>query len=424
MNWAHHRLSPALFDALAAGGGGPQAIRELSGAQYSKHVILLHGVVSAARGSAQYPLAQRGCELLSAVYQQDRRAAEAVIRHPSVGVWARRTIQACRGGAALPGAEPGGLRTVAAAAAIRARLPADIEVAVTGGRVMLPSLGAVITTGDTVMVNSGGSPATVGPVGLPEDPHRDAPGWQGLRRVRVGSLDVLIDDMDPFRMLDVPGLAPRLPTESWATALREAWLVLAETHPDIAAEVAEAVSVVVPRRRPRVGTVSTTSPEAYGAIGMSLPPDGVTGAEMLAHEVQHLKLTALLDIVTLTMPDDHHRYYAPWRDDPRPLSGLLQGTYAYLGITRFWRRQRRLAHTAARGDAEYARWRAVTQETVESLRSSGRLTSAGFDFVDGMARTLAAWQDEPVSARGRAEARRTAEQHRTRWQARHGSSPA
>jgi HEXXH motif-containing protein len=45
------------------------------------------------------------------------------------------------------------------------------------------------------------------------------------------------------------------------------------------------------------------------------------------HEVQHLKLAALLDIVTLTMPGEHDRYYAPWRDDPRPLSGLLQGTY-------------------------------------------------------------------------------------------------
>jgi hypothetical protein len=40
------------------------------------------------------------------------------------------------------------------------------------------------------------------------------------------------------------------------------------------------------------------------------------------------------------MPDDGHRYYVPWRDDPRPISGLLQGAYAYLGVTGFWRTRR------------------------------------------------------------------------------------
>src|SRR5581483_603165 len=60
-------------------------------------------------------------------------------------------------------------------------------------------------------------------------------------------------------------------------------------------------------------------------------------AVTLAHELQHLKLGALLDIVTLALPDDGRRYYAPWRDDPRPLGGLLQGAYAYFGVSGFWR---------------------------------------------------------------------------------------
>ncbi|MBG0564890.1 aKG-HExxH-type peptide beta-hydroxylase [Actinoplanes aureus] len=29
-------------------------------------------------------------------------------------------------------------------------------------------------------------------------------------------------------------------------------------------------------------------------------------------------------------------YYALWRDDPCPLNGLLQGVYAFVGITDFW----------------------------------------------------------------------------------------
>lgn len=44
-------------------------------------------------------------------------------------------------------------------------------------------------------------------------------------------------------------------------------------------------------------------------------------------------------MVTLTVPDDGQRFYAPWRDDARPVSGLLQGAYAYLGLSRFWRQR-------------------------------------------------------------------------------------
>ena len=49
-------------------------------------------------------------------------------------------------------------------------------------------------------------------------------------------------------------------------------------------------------------------------------------AAALVHEVQHSKLNAVIDIVPLVRPGvGHRRYYAPWRDDPRPPAGLLQG---------------------------------------------------------------------------------------------------
>jgi len=54
----------------------------------------------------------------------------------------------------------------------------------------------------------------------------------------------------------------------------------------------------------------------------------------VAHESQHLKFAALLDGVDLTMPGDGQRCYAPWREDPRPVVGLLQSAYAFLGRQR------------------------------------------------------------------------------------------
>jgi uncharacterized protein len=320
----------------------------------------------------------------------------------------------------MPGAEPGQLRAVAAAAAIRAGLRAEIEVPVTNGRVMLPSLGAVLVSGRSTVVRSDAGSATIGRVEIPHDPCRDAPGWLGLRRVRVGPLTVLIDDLDPFRMPGVQDLAPRLGAESWDATLNGAWRVLEHNHAGVATEIAALVSAIVPLSRPPSGEVSTTSPETFGSIALSFPPDPVTGALTLAHEIQHLKLCALLDVVTLTMPDDGRRYYAPWRDDPRPLSGLLQGAYAYLGVSAFWRRQRRVPASQPRADIEYARWRAAAASAVETLRSSGRLTRSGLEFVSAMAHTLGPWQDEPVPPKAMTLARRAAESHKARWQSVNG----
>lgn len=424
MNGSYHGLTGEMFATLARGGGGPAAIRELIAAEHSNTMLLLAGVVTEAGPGAPSEFARTGSDLLTAAWQADRPAAEKVIRHPSVGVWARRTMQACRGRQPLPGAEPAGLCAIAATAAILAGLSAEIEVPVTNGRVMLPSLGAATATGDRVRIVIGNGHAAVGAVEVPEYPYQDAPGWRGLGRVQSGGLDVIIDDLDPFRMLDLPDLATDVDARPWDGSLRAAWDVLESHHPALALEAGTAVSVVVPRSSPHSGVVSTTSPHAFGAIGLSLPPDPVTGAETFAHELQHLKLGALQKIVTLTTPDDGTRYYAPWRDDPRPLDGLLQGTYAYLGVAGFWRRQRLLPSGRRHADAEYARWRTAVARSTETLGSSGRLTSAGLDFVTGMADTLAAWESEPVAAHAQAEAHRTAESHRARWEAAHGRLPA
>jgi HEXXH motif-containing protein len=262
----------------------------------------------------------------------------------------------------------------------------------------------------------------VGTVQVPEDPHRDAPGWQGLRRVRAGSLEVLIDDLDPFRMPDLTDLAPRQDSEPWDAALLAAWQVLERHHPTVAAEAATAVSAIVPRSRPASGEVSTSSAEAFGAIALSLPPDPVTFAVTLTHEMQHLKLGALLHVVTLILPDDRP-YYAPWRDDPRPLYGLLQGAYAYLGVSGFWRRQRTLPGDDRLADVEYARWRVAAARTVETIRSSGRLTDAGLEFTAGMARTLNTWCDESLPEHAEAVARREADAHQDQWQSANGPIP-
>jgi uncharacterized protein len=435
-----HRLSDEVFTALAAGGGGARAVRPLAAAQYSKHVLLVWGVMAEARatGHEQAAHACRGYELLAEVQERAPESVDAVLRHPSVGAWGERTLRALRSSTPQTGGVPAQLAALAAAAAVRSRHPCSIEVPVTDCRIVLPSLGQVVLPlgsprGGTATMRSTSYVATViagrHQVLIPADTCQDAPGWRGLRQLSAETgrteIRVLIDDLDPYRMPSVRTLGVRLAAseaDRWQSVLCGAWELLVRHPGTTAEEIRALIRALTPLTSPLYGQVSASSREAFGCVALSAPRDSLTLAVTLAHEIQHAKLAALLDMITLTQPDDGQRYYAPWRDDPRPLSGVLQGAYAYLGVSGFWRwrRHHEDGDTAIRAHAEFTRWRDAAATTAASLLASGRLTDAGEAFVSGMARTLRAWADERVPTAALELARRNDEHHRARWRRRNG----
>jgi uncharacterized protein len=444
-----YQVPRKIFDALATGGGGRDAVYVLAEAEYSKHKVLLWGVRDLAAGTCspdETRMVRHGYDLLAAVQRYDSASAAATIRHPGVGAWALHAVRAIRDGAshddvAMVQARPGQLSAVAAAAAIRAKMRVEIEIPASkientsnGDKsVILPSLGVAMVRSSTAIVRVDGDDAMILSAGrcvnLPRDPCRDAPGWYGLRRLRMGNLNLLIDDIDPFRMPAMTSMAPRLSTAAiakWGTTLEQAWSLLTKDHSDVAAEVAETINTMVPLVAQGEIYASSSSPEAFGAIAMSEPPDQYECAVTLVHEAQHLKLSALTDIVAMTLQDDGRRYYAPWRPDPRPISGLLQGAYAHLGVGRFWRRQRQVGVGAInlKAHIEFARWRTATAQVVDTLMASGQLTAAGYHFVREMGRTLGSWQNEPVPAEAQRRANQEAETHLDRWRRDNGSPKA
>lgn len=437
INIRSHRLPDDVFGALAAGGGGVRALHPLAAAQYSKHMLLLRGVVATAEalGHPQASPARHAYELLAEIQEQAPGDVDSVLRHPAVGAWAWRTLRALHGGEAMVGAEPGRFAALAAAAAIRSKTPCTLDIPATDGAITFPSLGMATLPGreraavvrcaaDGVAVFAAG-----GYVLMLADLDESVPGWRPLPRIVAEAsgmtLRLLIDDLDPFRMPATVNTAPQLTGEDidwWRTALREAWTLLVRYHPATAEEIAAAIRVITPLISPTDGQVGASSRETFGTVALSAPPDARSFALTLCHEVQHAKLAAVLDIVALTRPDDGRRWYAPWRDDPRPIGALLQGSYAYLGVSGFWRRQRRHEKgvAAVPAHSEFIRWRVASQLVVDSLLASGRLTPAGEQFVTGMARTLRGWENEPVPPAARMIAQRNAERHLTHWRLRNG----
>lgn len=439
MNISSCRLPDDVFDALAAGGGGVQAVRHLAAAQYSKHMLLLRGVVDAAEtlGHPQAADARGAYDLLATIQDQAPDEVDTVIRHPAVGAWAWRTLRALHGGEAMAGAEPSRFAALAAAAAIRSGTPCTLDVPVIDGAITFPSLGAATVPGrdSTAVVRCAADGAVVlaagGRVDVPRNPDDSGPGWRGLHRIVAEAsgmtIHLLIDDLDPFRMPASPNTAPPLnpsDIDRWRESLREAWALLVQHHPVPAEEIAATIRVLTPLTSRPNSQVGASSRETFGTVALSTPFDGRLFALTLCHEVQHAKLAAVIDIVALTRPDDGRRWYAPWREDPRPIGGLLQGSYAFLGVSGFWHRQRwhEDGTDAITAHAEFARWRTGAQLGVTSLLSSGQLAPTGEQFVAGMAKTLRGWEHEPVHSQAQTIAQQNAERHLTRWRLRNTDS--
>ncbi len=358
-----HSLTDAAFAALAAGRPGPETLAELRRAQIGRHLLLVREIVRSEPGTA-------------ARWQSRLAADRTLLTDPLFGAWAARHL----GG--------GGRRRAADAHGCAAPEPAadaygcaEQEPTADAYRCSEQRGRLLTTTHD------------------------------GLR------LHVRLEDRDPRRTL--LGLAPTAPLTDveaahWQRCLDDAWALLVERHRADAEIVAAVLDCIVPvRPDPAARGISATSADAYGAVAMSAPDDGTSLAVGLLHEVAHSILNA-----TRYLFDLHRRPdvldYSPWRDDPRPASGILHGAYAYLAVTRFWR-----VEAAATGDRlaafEFARWREAVAGVAEQLAD---LTPAGARFVAALRDEVEPWRHEPVDPEITRLARAANTDHRLRWRLR------
>jgi hypothetical protein len=238
-------------------------------------------------------------------------------------------------------------------------------------------------------------------------------------------LEIHFDISDPYLTLYLRHPLASMDEEAaarWTNRLAGAWRILTDHHPAEATAIAALLDTVVPLTTDRAThNVSATSTAAFGAITASLPTDDLALAETLVHECQHLKLCALLDLIPLVEDDSTDWHYAPWRDDPRPVRGLLQGAYAFFGVTRFWQQQRGRGPSdqVLRGQVEFARRRSEVLSVTRTLLDSSGLTGTGARFVARMHARLLDWRHDPVPVRARRMAAEVSTDHATTWRLRH-----
>ncbi|MET9448917.1 aKG-HExxH-type peptide beta-hydroxylase [Streptomyces cinerochromogenes] len=442
-------LEPEVVRTVALGQDSRTLTRRLRTQQWTVRVLALGEILrqaeASADGHAATPLdVPRARRLLVLAHRTDAEAVAEVLLHPAVGRWLSHTLRALSPVEDGPPASPPPPATgvhqlpcVTAAAALRAGLRFGIPLPLTDGRVVLPSLGAadlkeggaetayLDARDDGAVITSGGAT-----VRLPSPGVAGSPGWLPALRVRTsptdGNFDFLLDDLDPY------AATPGRPASAWLrdgqitrwqTMTRSAGALLTRADPGLAEGLAAALTSVTPRpQRPSGQVVALSSSDAFGGVVMSEPAEAVDLAVGLVHEFRHMKLNAVLDALDLyTEADDESDqalYYAPWRDDPRPLPGYVHGVYAYFGVVDLWNRLTEHPNPALRRRArfEFAHWRTQTLDAYALLCTSPRLTAAGCEFTalmaecaDGWARHIPDPDDVALLARDAVIA------HRTGW---------
>jgi len=396
-------LPADVLHQLAHGYGDAKAIAHLNRFQRSLRILLLAKVFAAADGGSgsRQELVDAAIARLKTLDASHKNALHDVLGHPYTSVWALRCLDDAQSGRADP-EDFAHLASLAAAVAIRAGVDAEVEVPVRRGAAYLPTLGRLVVganAGRSVMMRSSGGDCDV----------LAAPGWQGVRRVALPLFSgggIALEDTDPFRRCHHWDVAHRLPerdADAWTRAIPPAWELLARDHHSYAPGIAAGLSTIVPLAPSLSGrALSSTARRAYGAIGAALPVPGTGTAEastsalalLMIHEFQHVKLGAVLDMADLHDPYDTRMFQAPWRQDPRPLEGLLQGTYAHVGVTDFWRVRRFTAtdpEERAHAEAEFALWFGHTLRATHVLAESGSLTPLGLRFVEALRTTVEGW---------------------------------
>lgn len=460
-------MSPAIPDRvlreLGRTEGDTDSLGLLVRDQDTRRLVLLRALLDAAAAAPTTvcppPLLDRLREdwaLLEAAERTDRAAVRTVLFHPMAGPWAQRLLGGLTGTTAAGPelhTDLAHLSALAAAAAIRAALPCTARLTSRDGLLSLPTLGAVRADPGPVGLDYADDEMTIRPAGAPPLSVRALPDgtlcsadprWLPvltLPPVLPGTGPVPLDDLDPYRTrgtgLERHGLSAATHIDdherkAWAESWSGVEPLLRVGGEHRLTEAAVLLRCLVPLGPPPgsgpagqgAAHCSGTRREAFGAVLSSKPATPAYFASTLVHELQHTKLAALGALVRLHHEDATPRHFAPWRSDPRPFDGLLQGAYSHLALADYWQRfalgARRVTHRDLAW-AEHARCRQQVGAVLPVLAGSAALTAEGRVLVNEMITVYHRLEDSPPPTGHLARAEAYVSTAKVIWQQRNGS---
>ncbi|MET9083773.1 HEXXH motif domain-containing protein [Streptomyces sp. NPDC004237] len=421
----------AFLNSLAAGYGDVDVIRLLAKGQIGLRMLQMRRATANADPSKS-ARSRENLTLLARIQRTNPSLVASLLADPDLG------------GQRKKGNDCEWIALVAASAAVKAGVQASVSILLDQGGALLPGLGTISlkeSESDEVVLCI--DPPKVSLVAgdesveLPTDLTRRSDHWRPLRRLMLNGKGIRYVDDGPLRaafgsvyatnttksQLWSAATAHRAvdQLQDWQSSLDGAWELLDSSHPDLAKAVNAGVSAIVPLAQQANDRIfSGTLAGVFGAIAMTLPRRPDIFASQLVHELQHSKLAAALDLLPMYEAHDQSTYYAPWREDPRPLGALLQGVYAFLGQAHCWDLQRKVTGSSDSllADVEFIRWTTSSRRACEEIQQSPALNEAGKVFVDALMREATRLDRQPVSSEARQTADRFTLDHKISWRLR------
>ena len=238
----------------------------------------------------------------------------------------------------------------------------------------------VVYNGESIHLEIGNRPAGADAPRIAECPM----AWRGAYELLlkpeafylpgIGAADVLHDVPDCFQEQQV--------------ALLEEALELIERHQPFAYEHLCEVVRVIALKPPASGQYSNVSySDLPGAFILSAFQEPYWIADALIHELFHNRLFFIQEVEPILIEPDGAEtanFYSPWRDDLRPLNGLLHALYVYIQVVRFWSCVWRSGETGGQRKAYVAdqavRGTLGVAIAASQLRRHGRFTKVGAEL--------------------------------------------
>jgi HEXXH motif-containing protein len=110
--------------------------------------------------------------------------------------------------------------------------------------------------------------------------------------------------------------------------------------------------------------------------------------ESVVHETAHVKLDLLMTMVLLLDNSADRQYRHPWREDLRPLSGVLLGAHAFLNVVAYYHQMLDAALGGAEAERELIRRQGEVLTALEVLSDHARFTHEGLALFEAMVAVL------------------------------------
>ncbi len=151
-------------------------------------------------------------------------------------------------------------------------------------------------------------------------------------------------------LFNLPSLEPEIraishfPRESQSCAaepLSEALELIEKYAPDVFSAFREQPLIVAVKHPDQADFSNISHSILPGAFIITFVANGPELADAIIHEFHHGLLFALEEDGPFMEPQPYDpqndcRFYSPWRDDPRPLHGILHALYVFGPVAQFW----------------------------------------------------------------------------------------